>query len=78
MGGLRVPSWTTVPVSGRSMPAIMRSKVVLPAPDGAITHRRAPARNMQVGVAQERARGICAVVAGESLDDETAGGWHAL
>ena len=35
-------------------------------------------RNMQVGVAQERARGICAVVAGESLNDEAAGGWHAL
>lgn len=35
-------------------------------------------RNMQVGVAQERACTICAVVASESLDDETAGGRHAL
>lgn len=62
------------PYQGVRCPRSCAARWSCPLPTAPHAQARA-CRNMQVGVAQERARGICAVVAGESLDDETAGGW---
>ena len=43
-----MPASSTVPASGRSKPAISRSVVVLPEPDGPSSVKNSPSRDLEV------------------------------
>ena len=75
-GGVRetsTPSSRIAPSSGRSKPAIIRSVVVLPQPEGPSTVKNSPGRDLEVDAVDDR--GV-AVALGQAFEPDGARSAH--